>query len=148
MKIHLWNTICTPNTLSSLPTTRRSILFVLRSFHILVLICSPNPDAFSIHSHKSRLFVVLIGIIRATHIQTQNKQIDGKESGEPKSEKKNFSIAVTPRTLCFNETHYLLMVYPQHMHIRAEQQGKVVNEQQQPATPLDVHFYVYRQRMR
>lgn len=55
--------------------------------------------------------MVLIGILRATHIQTKNKQIDDNNDDDEEAEwKKKFSIDVTPRTHCFNETHYSLMV--------------------------------------
>lgn len=65
--------------------------------------------------------MVLIGIIRATHIQTKHKQTDEEEVG------KKFSIYVTPRTR-------------EHMHTRQREKEKQSCNRAAAAASSDATF--------
>lgn len=99
MKIHLYHTIRKHRTTSFCPRSIASFLLLfllpLSSDRFVLSLSHPHlqsRSSYFFHPHKSRLFVVLIGILRATHIQTKHKRIDdgnGNEQGVEDEQQKN-----------------------------------------------------------
>lgn len=124
-----------------------SISFVLSDRFVFSSSFAVQIQMLFFHPHKSRLFVVLIGIIRATHIQTKNKQIDGKRKWRTKEDEKIQHRCYTTYSLFqWNALPpYGSPPAPAHAHTsrsegnRERKNGKAVNKQQQ-------HHHHHRQQ--